>query len=140
MQLIGVIDLLGGVLAEPALATLLARTRIPGHRDRLQSPAGQLDEVLLQRRDAERVLDLEVRELAVGSVRADEVLAVALEEAGLDALEAVGRVVEIAEHCLSGGVLHGDSMLRGLPGSRFRRVALRAGLRADVCGCYGDFS
>ncbi len=75
---------------------------------------------------------------AVGSVGADEVLAVAPEEPGLDALEAVGRVVEIAQHRLSGGVLHGDGMLRGLPGLRFGRVALRAGLRADVCGGCGD--
>ncbi len=48
--------------------------------ERLQPSAGKLDQVLLQRRDAERVLDLEVGELAVGPVGAHEVSAVALEE------------------------------------------------------------
>ncbi len=40
VQLVGVIQLIGGVLAEPALATLFARPRIPVHRDSLQAPTG----------------------------------------------------------------------------------------------------
>ena len=81
MQFVAEVELLVRVLAEPALPALLLRPRVPGDRERLQAPARQFDQVLLQRIDAEGVLDLEVGELAVGSVGANEELAVAPEEA-----------------------------------------------------------
>ena len=50
---------------EPALAALGARPRVPGDPERLHAPAGELDQVLLERSDAERVVDLEVGEFPV---------------------------------------------------------------------------
>jgi len=65
---------------EPALAARGLRPRVPGDRERLQPAVGKLDQVLLQRIDAEGVLDLEVGELSVPPVRASEEPAVAAEE------------------------------------------------------------
>ena len=53
--------------------------------ERLHAPARELDQVLLQRAHAERVLDLVVGELAVRTVGVDEELAVAPRERRRDA-------------------------------------------------------
>src|SRR3990172_1845980 len=50
--------------------TLLAGA--PGDRQAREAPAGELDQVLLERLDAEGELDLEVGGLAVRSLRVDE--------------------------------------------------------------------
>src|SRR5262245_35129525 len=60
MQLVVVRDVLGGVEMKPALAAVFLCTRVPRDRERLKSAVGKRDEVLLQRKDAERVFDLEV--------------------------------------------------------------------------------
>src|SRR5262245_18476288 len=65
VELVAVVDILLRIEMEPALAARLTRTRVPGDRQRLQAAARQLDQILLQRPDAKRVLDLEVGELAV---------------------------------------------------------------------------
>ena len=115
VQFVAEIDLLVRVLPEPALAAGFLGPRIPGQRERLQAPARQLDQVLLQRLDAEGVLDLEVGELAVGAVGADEELAVAREEVRCNALVGELRVAEVAAHGLRGRVLHGARVLRRGP-------------------------
>ena len=115
VQFVAEIDLLVRVLPEPALAAGILGPCIPGHRERLQAAAWQLDEVLLQRLDAEGVLDFEVGELAVGAVGADEEFAVAFEEVRCDALVGELRVVEVAAHGLRGRVLHCSRVLRRGP-------------------------
>ena len=115
VQFIAEVELLVRVLAEPALAACGFRAGVPGDCKRLQATAGQLHQVLLQRLESEGVLHFEVRELAVGSVGAHVVLAVAPEEARRHAVEAEFRVVEVAANRVSGGVLHRACMLRRSP-------------------------
>ena len=61
VQHVVVLDLLVRIEMEPALAALVLRPAVPGERQRLQAAVGKLDQILLQRIDAERVLDLERR-------------------------------------------------------------------------------
>jgi hypothetical protein len=61
-----------GIEMEPALTACFLRPRVPRDTQRLQPPAGKLDQVLLQRMDTERVLDLEVGELPVRAVGVDK--------------------------------------------------------------------
>ena len=63
VQLVVVRDLLVGIEVEPALAALLLRPRVPGEAQRLEAPAREGDQILLQRVDAERVVDLVVVQL-----------------------------------------------------------------------------
>ena len=100
----------------------------------LQAPAGELDEVLLERPVAERVLDLVVVQRAVGAVGAHEELAVALRERGRDARVGERRAGEIAEHRLVGRQLHRPGVIGLAPLRGLRLVALRAGRLADVGG------
>ncbi len=69
---------------------------------------------------------------AVGPVGADHPLAVALRERRRDALEGVGRVVEVTEYRLAARMLHRDGVLRLLPGLRLGGVALRTCSRTGV--------
>ena len=100
MQNVIVPDLLVRIEMEPALAAFVLRPAVPGDRQRLQPAVGKLDQILLQRIDAERVLHLERGKLAVGPVGLDQKLAVLAEEAGAHAVIVETRVGEIAEHRL----------------------------------------
>src|SRR4026207_729113 len=80
VQLIGMRDALVRIEMKPALAAFGLRTAVPGGNQRLYSPTGKFDQVLLQRRDAKCVADLELGELAVGTVGADSELIIVLEE------------------------------------------------------------
>ena len=131
VQDIVVLDLLVRVEMEPALAAFVLRPAVPGKRESLQAAVGKLDEVLLQRIDAERVLDLEGAELAVRAVGLDDEFSVLAEEAGAHAEIFETRIVEIAEHRLVGRVLHGELVLRRAPQVRFGAVAAGAGFAAD---------
>src|SRR5262245_56572282 len=135
VQDVVVLDLLVGIEVEPALAALVLRTAVPGERQRLQPAVGKLDEILLQRIDAEGVLHLEGGELAVRPVGLDQEFSVPAEEAGMHAVMVEARVVEIAEHGLVGRVLHGEPVLRCAPQLRLGAVAAGAGLAADEGGC-----
>ena len=73
----------------------MPRDSVPGDRQRLQPATRKLDQVLLQRLEAERVLDFEVGRLAVGTVGVDEVPAVAAEEARRHPVLAERRAVEV---------------------------------------------
>ena len=57
-----------GIEMEPALPALVLRARVPRNAERLKPAFRQFDQILLQRRDAERVADFEVCELAVRAV------------------------------------------------------------------------
>ena len=124
-------DLLVGIEVEPALAALVLRAAVPGERERLQAAVGKLDEILLQRIDAEGVLDLEGGELAVGPVGLDQEFSVLAEEARVDAEIVEARIVEVAEHRAVGGVIHRELVLRGEPQLGLRLVAAGAGVAAD---------
>src|SRR5215510_2468131 len=84
-------ELFVGIQGKPA-----PPPHVPSHGEALEPPPGKFHQVLLQRRHAERVLDLEVAGLAVGALRVHEELAVAREEAGALAEVGEGRVAEIA--------------------------------------------
>jgi hypothetical protein len=71
MQNVVIADVLVRIEMEPALAALVRRPAVPGERQRLQPSVGKLDQILLQRIDAERVFDLEGGELPVGAVGFD---------------------------------------------------------------------
>ena len=92
-------------------------------------PSGNVVEVLLQRREAEGVVDREFSGLAVLALGLDEEPAVPPEEAGLGPEMLSRRVVEIAEHCLVGRRLHRPGVLGFGPGCRLGRVAAGAGGR-----------
>ena len=123
VQHIAMIDLLARIQVEPPLAALLLRARIPGDAERLQSPIGEWNQILLQRLDTECVGHLEIRELAVRAIGANVVMAIAREEGGLDAIFHHARVVEISEHRGRRGGLHGERMVRMSPELGFLRVA-----------------
>ena len=114
VQDVVVTDLLVGIEVEPALAARFLRPAVPGDRQRLQAAVRKLDQVLLERIEAKRVLDLERGELAVGSVGFDQKLAVLAKEARAHAVVVEGHIGEIAEHRLLGRVIHGMLVLRAV--------------------------
>ncbi|MNY59551.1 hypothetical protein D3C86_1960140 [compost metagenome] len=81
---------------------------IPGDTQRLQATFADLDQVLLERRDAEGVGDFEIGVLAVESRPVDpEFFALAHETGGL-VFGVEGDVVKVTKHGFGGGRLHGQ--------------------------------
>ncbi len=121
-------DALVGIEVEPALSL-----GVPREGQALDAAAGELDQVLLERLDAERVPHLEVAHGAVRRLGVDEELPVLPEEARHDWKAGEARIVEIAEHCVFAGNLHRSVVMRARP--RFERVsvALDAGGASDEC-------
>src|SRR5258705_5569960 len=117
---------------KPALAAFGVRTAVPGDTKRLQSPAGKFDQVLLQRRDSKCVSDLELGELAVGTVGADSELVIALGEGAGNVAVSEFRVSEIAQHGIRVCRLHRQLVRRASPRLVFFCMTLGAGLAADV--------
>ena len=116
-----------GVHVEPALLL-----RVPGRGERLQPPSREGHEVLLQRRDTEGVGHLEVAHLPVRPLGMDhELLALPEEPPGLAPVEE-GGAGEVAEHRPVLRGLHGESVVRSLPGGVGLLVARLALLAADV--------
>ena len=116
-----------GIEREPALLL-----RVPRDRRRLQASAGKFDQVLLQRRDAERVLDLELGGFAVAAFHRDVVLAVALGERRGRALVRELRVREVAQHRLRAREFHRALVVRAAPRFNGFRVAFAALRVRDV--------
>ncbi len=114
---------LPGVEVEPALTALGPGPRVPRQAEGLEPPPGERDEVLLEGIDAEGVGDLELAELAVRAVGADEELPVAAEERRGDAPVGDPRLVEAAEDRLVRGGLHRAGMVRGPVGLGLLGVA-----------------
>ncbi len=127
-------ELLAGVEVEPALPARLLRPRVPGDPQRLHSPVGKGDQVLLQRVDAEDEGDLEVGEPAVRAVGVDEEPAVAAKEAAGDVAVGEGGAFEVAEHRGFGGLGHGQVVVGAAPGLGLRRMAAGADRCADERG------
>jgi hypothetical protein len=117
---------------EPALAALVRRARVPGDAERLQPPAREADQVLLQRRPAEGVGDGITRGLAVRAVGVDpEFVAVTVEARG-DAVGGEFGVVEVAEDVLRRRLGHGQVVVGALPGGELGGVAGAAARAADI--------
>ena len=131
VQHVAVVHALARVEVEPALAALLLRAAVPGDGEGLVAAARQLDQVLLQRRQAEDVGHRVVREPAVRAVGADEGLPVLPVEAGRHALVGEARVVEVAEDGLLARLLHREVVVRAAPAPGLLGVALLAGAGAD---------
>ena len=101
------LDVFLGLEVEPALPALRFGSRVPRDGKGLQAAGLELDEVLLERLDTEGVEDGKLGELAVRAQGFHEVAAVPLEEARRLLVVAALRVVEISEHRLLRGSLHG---------------------------------
>jgi hypothetical protein len=86
MQDIVVANLFFWVEVEPVLAAFIFGSTIPGDRQRLQSAIRKFDQILLQRIDAERILDLEDTKPSVRSVGLDEEFSLPTKEARVDAI------------------------------------------------------
>ena len=99
----------------PALAAFFLRSRIPCNAERLNPAARKLNEVLLERPDAERVTDLKIAERSIWTVGSDPKLAVLFVECACDFAVAERTTVEPAKHSLLGGRLHGDRVLGAKP-------------------------
>src|SRR5690606_38996152 len=94
--------------------------------------------VLLQRLHAKRIGDLELCQVSVRAVRADEVLTVATKERGRDPAVAHLRIVEITLHVRYGWRGHGSGMLRPLPLGCRIAMTTRARLAADIGSLHGS--
>jgi hypothetical protein len=105
---------LGDVLVVIEIEPLVA-LGVPRHGERLESAAGERDEVLLERLDTEGVGDLELGRLAVRTLRLDEERAFAPEEARGDAAVVEDGTVEVAENRLVVGDGHRMVVMRSLP-------------------------
>ncbi len=88
---------------------------MPRHRQSLQSPTGQADQVLLERVDSEGVLHLERGLLAGRPLGPDEVTVAVPEEPCRDAPFTERDVAEVAENGPWPGHRHGPLVVRPLP-------------------------
>ena len=131
VQLVVVGDLLVGVEVKPALAALVLRPGVPSERQRLEAAAGEGDQVLLQRVDAEGVVDLVVVHGPIGTVRLDEeAVALAVEARG-DAVLGERDVGEVAQHRGRRRDLHRLVVLRAVPSLRLGGMAAGADRSTD---------
>ena len=110
-------DLLTGIQKEPPLAAALARARVPGDSQRLQTSAGHRDEILLQRIYAERKFDFVVMQRAVRSVGAYHEARSISKEARRDAVVIEAGAIEVAQHRRRVRRLHRQLMVRAAPES-----------------------
>jgi hypothetical protein len=123
-----------GEQVEPALAPRLRGARVPGPGKRAQAAALCLDQILLQRVDAEGVGQGEHGLLAVGAAH-DRFIALA----GATKHGTLAAVLELhpqlGQHGHGCGRLHGAGVIRRLPGQRLGFVAGRATRRAHERRC-----
>ena len=131
MQGVVVLDLLVGIEVKPALAALAFRPAVPRNRQRLHAPVWKLDQILLQRIDAERVFDFECGEPAVRPIGLDVKSCIFPEEARPNPVIIEARIIEIAQHGFLRGMLHGKGVLGRAPQLRLRLMTSGAALAAD---------
>src|SRR5262249_52030534 len=108
-------ECLARIEVEPALAACLLWARVPGDRQRLQAAAWKFDQILLQGRDSESVLNFVVVQLTVGTVGVDVEPPVAREKGRGDPSCSEMGIVKIPEHSLRIRFLHRQSMVRAVP-------------------------
>lgn len=108
---------------------------VPANRQHLIAAAGKFGKVLLQRCDAERVLDWVFFGLAVRVLRRDPKFAITLEHSRNDAEMLERLILKIAEYCLGSRFLHRLVMMRASPGLVFLLMAFGTGFTAGIaCG------
>jgi hypothetical protein len=129
VQDVAMIDLLVLVAVEPSLPALRLGPRVPRHAEHLIASAGQLEQVLLQRTEAEDVLHVEVGEPAVRAVGAHAVAAVLDAERRLDAAVGEPCAREVALHGAAVGDLHGLVMIGDGP------LGVGLGVARGACLC-----
>ncbi len=135
VQLVRVSHVLPRIEVKPALAALRLGARVPGDAERLEAPIGKLDEVLLERGHAERVLDIVVVQLAVGAIGPHHELAALAREGRRDAAVGEPGIVEVTGDAGLGRRLHGEIVVRSPPALLSLLVALPAHLLPDIARC-----
>ena len=131
VQRVRVRDRLVRVEVKPALPAVRRGPAVPRERQCLEPPARKLDEVLLQRLDAKDVSDREVPEVAVLVIGHDEIIPVLQGERAFDAEVPKPRPGEIPTDGVGSRHLHGQRVMRVLPGGVFGLVTAAAGRGAD---------
>ena len=76
MQHVVVLNVLLWIKMKPMLSTLLLGPTVPSDREGLYPAVRKLDQILLQRIDAERVLDLKYSKLSIVTICLDEKLSI----------------------------------------------------------------
>ena len=122
-----------GVKVIPALAGWRG-SRVPCDAERLQASAGNGDQILLKRIDAERVSDVEVADYAVGSFRADDVSSVALREGRRDAVQRKRLTGKRRLHAKGRRRAHSVRVHGAAPARGLDTMAGRTRVSADVAG------
>ena len=122
---------------EPALAAFFERSRVPRQPERLEAAAAEVDEILLQRVDAESIFYFEIAGPAVRSFGVNEEAIVLFRENGSHAVLLESRAVEAAERRFFARLLHRSGVMGGAPGGVLLRVTLRAGGGTDKSGRRG---
>jgi hypothetical protein len=115
-----------GIEVEPALPC-----DVPGETQRLEPPAGEAHQILLQRGESEGVGDLVLGHLPGRALGPDEEAAVAAVEAGGDAEVLELGAVEVTEHGLLARLLHRPIVVRASPPLVLVPVTVDARSRAD---------
>ncbi|WP_228779119.1 hypothetical protein [Methylobacter sp. BlB1] len=93
---------------KPALAALFLWPAVPGDGQGLQPSARKLDQILLERREAEGVLDLEIGKPAVRAVSVHQITPVLAEEPGNHAVLPEFGAEKIPQHRPLIRLLHGE--------------------------------
>ena len=106
MQWITRLDVLLGLEVKPTLPPFGCRARIPGERKRLQASRLDLDQILLEGLDPERVKHGEPGQFPVGAERFHHESGSVPQEPRRLRIVARLDVAEIAEHRLFGCTLH----------------------------------
>ena len=119
-----------GLQVKPALAARGGGAGVPGYGEVLQPPAGQRNQQLLQRLDAENMSGLEAPPPAVGPGGLYKEAPALLQKAQALAAGLNFRAAEIAQNAAGRGGLHGEGVVRAAPGFGRAGVTGRAlGLR-----------
>ena len=111
VQLIAWSDVLIGIKMEPAHSAIGRRASVPGEWQGLHTTSGKLDEVLLQRSDAEGVGDSVFLVLSVGVLRRDIETIVTCEESGLSTEVVELSIAEVTKNSRLIGYLDGELMV-----------------------------
>jgi len=126
------IDALIAIDVKATLAASWRSTAVPRHAQRLQFAVGQLDEVLLQRVDPERVSHREFGRPAVGAGRIHDVLITTPTENRSRIVMYKFRIGEITEHRYVFCDLHREVVMGTGPELRLFGMAPGACLGSDI--------
>ncbi len=127
-------EVLVRVEVKPSLAALRLGAGVPGDSERLITAAGECDEILLQRIDAECIGDFIVARDAIRPIGMGDKFVAGAREGGDGAEMLKPRAVEIAEDRGLRRLLHGLGVMRAFPAFGLGRMAAGASLDPDEGG------